>query len=81
MGKKEKLLIKARNNPAGLAFSDFETLLSQSGWIFDHQSGSHRIWYSPRKHRLPSQPKKDGKAKAYQVKQFIEQYEKEVDNG
>jgi hypothetical protein len=66
--KKDKLLKKARNNPQGLRFSKFETLLSLCDWVFDHQTGSHRIWYSPTKVRLSIQPNKDGEAKAYQVK-------------
>jgi hypothetical protein len=40
-------------------------------WIFDHQTGSHRIWYSTKKARLSIQPTKNGTAKAYQVKQFL----------
>jgi predicted RNA binding protein YcfA (HicA-like mRNA interferase family) len=75
MSKAEKLLEKARNNHSGISFKEFETLLSQSKWMFDHQSGSHRVWYSPKRSRLPVQPNKDGKAKGYQVKQFIERYD------
>ena len=79
MTKREKLLIKATNNPKGLSFSDFITLLAQAGWILDHQVGSHQIWYSPKGHRLSIQESKNGKAKGYQVEQFILQYE--VENG
>ncbi len=81
MTKVEKLFTKAENNPSGLLFREFETLLSQSGWIFDHQKGSHSIWCSPKGCRLPIQPRHDGKAKGYQVKQFLEQYRKENENG
>lgn len=70
MGKKEKLLQKAINNPKGLSFKDFETLLISFNWVFNRQNGSHRIYYSPDKIRLPIQDRK-GKAKEYQVKQFI----------
>lgn len=70
MGKKEKLLQKAINNPKGLSFKDFETLLINFGWIFDRQNGSHKIYYSSNGVRLPIQDRK-GKAKEYQVKQFI----------
>ena len=71
MGKKEKLLEKAKNNPQGLRFSEFENLLNLCGWVFDHQTGSHRIWYSPQKDRLSIQPTKNNQAKAYQIKQFL----------
>ena len=43
MTKKEKLLEKARNNPNGLNFQEFTRLMSQAGWILDHQTGSHLI--------------------------------------
>ncbi|PHV61598.1 type II toxin-antitoxin system HicA family toxin [Cyanobacterium aponinum UTEX 3221] len=71
MSRKQKLLDKAKNNPKGLSFDEFETLLNLYDWIFDHQTGSHRIWYSSKKARLSIQPTKNGKAKAYQVKQFL----------
>jgi len=70
MTKKEKLLLRAINNHADLSFEDFRTLLKQLGWIFDHQTGSHQIWYSKKGDRLSIQNNK-GKAKAYQVKQFL----------
>ena len=77
MGKTEKLLDKARNSPSGLKMQNFETLLRRCNWVRMRQEGSHRLWYSPQSFRLPIQPRKDGKAKAYQVRQFLEQYDKE----
>ena len=77
MTKSEKLLAKAENNPRGLSFSEFQTLLRQSGWVADHQKGSHQIWYSPTRFRLPIQRGGSGKAKGYQVKQFLIQLEVE----
>ena len=79
MTQKEKLLLRAINNPADLSFEDFKTLLKHSNWILDHQTGSHQIWYSPKKCRLSIQNNK-GKAKSYQVKQFLQQREKEHEN-
>ena len=76
MVKKEKLLSKAQNNPGGLSFGDFETLLTQCGWAKHRQEGSHRIWKSPAGFRLTIQNRK-GKAKGYQVRQFLAQYDKE----
>ena len=52
MVSQQKLLNKAIRNPNGLRFNEFETLLKQSGWTFDRQRGSHRIWYSPQGVRL-----------------------------
>ncbi len=77
MTKHEKLTMKARENPAGLSFKEFVTLLSRSGWLFDHQTGSHQIWYSPGGVRLSVQEGRDGKAKSYQVKQFLACFDEE----
>jgi predicted RNA binding protein YcfA (HicA-like mRNA interferase family) len=71
MTKQQKLLAQARNNPQGLSFADLQTILRQAGWVLDHQKGSHQLWYSPEGKRLPIQEGKSGKAKAYQVKQFL----------
>lgn len=80
MSKKEKLLEKARNNPNGLNFNEFETLLQMCGWTFDRQTGSHRVWYSPGGERLPIQPK-GSNAKGYQVRQFLRILDQEEMNG
>ena len=71
MTKREKLWSKAQANPQNLTFKEFETLLKQSGWLLVRQKGSHRLWSSPNGQSLPIQPRKDGKAKTYQVEQFI----------
>ena len=76
MGKKEKLLDKALNNFDGLSFDDFCTLMKHRGWVLDHQKGSHQIWYSPKSYRLSVQ-NRNGKAKGYQVKQFLIRLEEE----
>lgn len=77
MSKREKLLSKAQNNPKGLKFDEFKTLLASCGWIQDHQTGSHQIWYSPDKYRLSIQ-NRNGQVKEYQVKQFLVRYNMEV---
>ena len=46
MNQREKLLSKARRNPEGLSFSEFQALMTKEGWVKDHQKGSHQIWYS-----------------------------------
>lgn len=76
MSKKEKLLNKAINNPEGLSIDDFYTLMKHHGWMLDHQSGSHQIWYSAELFRLCIQ-NRNGKAKGYQVRQFLSRLEKE----
>ena len=76
MDKLEKLLEAARNNPNGLSFKEFEALLKHARWKFDRQKGSHQIWYSPKNSLISIQPR-GGKAKGYQVNQFLEVYERE----
>ena len=51
--------------------------MESKGWTFKRQRGSHRLWYSPTGHRLSIQEGRDGKAKGYQVEQFITQLESE----
>jgi predicted RNA binding protein YcfA (HicA-like mRNA interferase family) len=80
MSKKDKLLSKARNNPDGLRFEQFETLLQQCGWTFEHQKGSHRIWCSLKGTCMPIQAK-GANAKGYQVKQFLTIYDLEQSDG
>jgi len=76
MDRLEKLLAAARNNPSGLSFKDFEALLKRAHWKFDRQKGSHQIWYSPKNSLISIQPR-GGKAKGYQVKQFLGVYDRE----
>ncbi len=70
-------MARARNNPRGLSLADLVALLRQAGWTFDHQTGSHQIWYSPAGYRLSIQEARNGKAKGYQVEQFLAQHEVE----
>lgn len=77
MSRHEKLLRKAFNNPRDLNFSEFETLMKRCGWTLDHQTGSHQIWYSSKGNRISVQ-NNDGKAKGYQVKQFLMYYKEEL---
>ena len=77
MTRHAKLLEAALKNPKGLRFDDFEALLMQCGWTLDRQSGSHRVWYSSRGARLPVQEGRDGKAKPYQVRQFLAIHQRE----
>jgi len=76
VSRHEKQLAKAKNNPEGLSFAEFQTLMSRCGWIVDHQSGSHQIWYSPKGHRISVQ-NRNCKAKGYQVRQFLERFKEE----
>lgn len=70
MSQYEKLLAKAKRNPDGLSFSEFQNLMTQCGWIKDRQRGSHQIWYSLEGLRISIQTR-NGMAKSYQVRQFL----------
>lgn len=76
MNRRDVLLDKARRNPTGLKFREFERLLRQCGWTQRRQRGSHRTWYSPIGYRLIIQPD-HAMAKGYQVRQFLKQYNQE----
>jgi len=70
MTTSDKLLAKAIKNPGSLSFKDFETLLVQQGWVKRRQKGSHAFWAAFNGDFVCIQNEK-GKAKEYQVKQFL----------
>lgn len=78
MVRKIKLLERARKNPAGLSFANFEALLKSCGWALKRQAGSHRVWKAPSGKAVPFQPR-EGKAKPYQVRQFLKLLDEEKD--
>ena len=78
MSQFQKLLRKAKRNPNGLSFSEFQTLMIQCGWVKDRQRGSHQIWYSPKGERISIQTR-EGTAKGYQVLQFLRFIKEETD--
>ena len=65
MSKQQKLLLKAINNPGGLKFEEFRTLLTFHNWVQDRQTGSHQIWYSKDRQRISIQ-NRNGQAKGEQ---------------
>jgi len=72
------LLKRARNNPAGLRFTELCKLCECANMHLDRVKGSHHIYKSGNPFKLISiQKMPDGKAKSYQVRQlldFIEEY-------
>jgi predicted RNA binding protein YcfA (HicA-like mRNA interferase family) len=72
MTRREKLLQKARNSPNNLRFSDLVKLVESYGFTFERQTGSHHIFSHPKlATTLNMQPRKDGKAKGYQVQEAL----------
>ena len=73
MANCDKLLQKARNNPAGLRFAELEKLAECYGFTLRRVTGSHHIYRAERRpERLVAQPLKGGKAKEYQVVQMLD---------
>ena len=67
----EKVLEKARRNPAGLRFSELCRLAEAFGFAFQRQKGSHRIYALERLKEIMNFQDDSGKAKAYQVRQLL----------
>ncbi len=79
MAKWRKLFEKLLAGSLDIRFEDFILLLEQFGFRLDRTRGSHHIFIHPDIAELLSiQPRKDGKAKPYQLRQFlklIEEYD------
>lgn len=72
MGRKEKLLARARNNPPGVRYADLRMLAETVGFVFVRQRGSHRQYCHPlTSDGLNVQPRGAGTAKDWQVRAFL----------
>ena len=70
MTKADKKNQKIRRNPKNIKFQDLISWLADNGFSLDRVSGSHHIFiHSVIETPINIQKKKDGTAKAYQVKQ------------
>lgn len=77
MTRTAKLYAHVAANPrASLSYREFELLVQAFGFRLDRQRGSHRAFEHPDCPRpLILQPRKDGKAKPYQVVEFLDMIE------
>jgi predicted RNA binding protein YcfA (HicA-like mRNA interferase family) len=72
MSKKRKLLEKVLSGSKNIRFDDFVTLLEGFGFTLDRVRGSHHVFSHPDIPALLSiQPKKNGQAKPYQIREFV----------
>jgi predicted RNA binding protein YcfA (HicA-like mRNA interferase family) len=72
MTKGKKLLRSARNHPHNLRFEELCRLAEACGFEWVHGTGSHRVYAREGVEEiLDFQPRRDGKAKAYQVRQLL----------
>jgi predicted RNA binding protein YcfA (HicA-like mRNA interferase family) len=71
-----KLLQKAVSAPQNFRFSDMVTLAEAFGFRLSRKSGSHQMFIHPRVTELLNLQDVRGKAKPYQIRQFLKLVEK-----
>lgn len=76
MVKKLKLLRIVLNNPKDVSFGHMVKMVESFGFELCRISGSHHIFAHPGLSELVNLQNVSGKAKSYQVKQFIALIEK-----
>jgi len=77
MVKKSKILKKILAGSKNVRFAEFTALVEGFGFKLERISGSHHIFSHPQVPQAVSvQPDQNGKAKPYQMKQFIKLVEK-----
>jgi predicted RNA binding protein YcfA (HicA-like mRNA interferase family) len=78
---KRKLLEKVLAGPKNVHFNDMISLVEAFGFRLSRVSGSHHIFEHPQIPELVNLQEKNGMAKPYQVRQFlqlVEQYDLEL---
>lgn len=73
--KLRKLLQKSMNAPQNVRFADLRTLAGAFGYVLDRVNGSHHIFVHPLATRPLNLQNASGKAKPYQVRQFLRDIE------
>jgi predicted RNA binding protein YcfA (HicA-like mRNA interferase family) len=74
--KKRKLLQKVLSGNADVRFSEMCMLIKAFGFRLDRVAGSHHIFVHPHVPELVNVQKVKGKAKPYQIRQFLSIVEK-----
>jgi predicted RNA binding protein YcfA (HicA-like mRNA interferase family) len=69
--KKRKLLQKALSSPKNMQFNEMVTLVEAFGFRLSRVKGSHHIFVHPQVRELVNLQNVGGKAKPYQVRQFL----------
>ena len=72
MTKKQKLIQKLLSSSKNIRFSEAQTAIEAFGFQLTRISGSHHIYTHPDVPELINLQNVGGKAKPYQVKQFLE---------
>ncbi|MEZ4709558.1 MAG: type II toxin-antitoxin system HicA family toxin [Caldilineaceae bacterium] len=68
---KRKLLEKILRSPHNVSFSDLTLLAEAFGFVLSRTTGSHHIYSHPTTPKLLNLQNQKGKAKPYQVRQFL----------
>lgn len=71
MSRSEKLLQKILSGTKNVRFGDMTTLANAFGFRLSRISGSHHIFTHPDVRELVNLQNVHGKAKPYQIKQFL----------
>lgn len=72
MTKKQKLIRKLLSGSKNITFQDAQTAIEAFGFHLTRIKGSHHIYAHPSVPELINLQNVDGKAKSYQIKQFLE---------
>jgi predicted RNA binding protein YcfA (HicA-like mRNA interferase family) len=72
MTKKRRLLQKLLSGSKNIQFSDVVTCVEAFGFILSRVSGSHHIFTHPDIPELVNLQNVKGKAKPYQIRQFLQ---------
>ena len=72
MTKKQKLIQKLLSSSKNIRFSEAQTAIEAFGFQLTRISGSHHIYTHPDVPELINLQNVGGKAKPYQIKQFLE---------
>jgi predicted RNA binding protein YcfA (HicA-like mRNA interferase family) len=74
MSRQEKLLAKflAGKSDNNFSFSEFVTVIIHAGYRHERTTGSHAVFSHPTFPTVNIQPRSDGKAKSYQMRQVRE---------
>jgi predicted RNA binding protein YcfA (HicA-like mRNA interferase family) len=84
MVNRRKLLERLLGGSKNISFNEFTSLLEGFGFKLDRVRGSHHVYIRESNAEMLSvQPRKDGKAKPYQLRQLlklIEEYNLELED-
>jgi predicted RNA binding protein YcfA (HicA-like mRNA interferase family) len=76
MTKKRKLIQKLLSGSRNIRFADAQAAVEAFGFHLERVSGSHYIYIHPDVKELINLQDVNGKAKPYQIKQFLELVER-----